>query len=152
MSIYELSPKITLSGTWVYGYGQALTLPVANFNAYEQGSSSNSYGGYPENIPLICKLFGYPRQVNEYGEKNSFRAEPYHRFDVVMQFHKKMKRHERTWEFSAYNAYNRRNPFFYQLNKSYQQGVNGAATTELTSLKRYSVFLIVPSISYNFKF
>ena len=151
VGIYEISPRITLSGTWVYGTGQALTLPVANFNAYEQGSASNFYG-YTGNIALVQQLFSRPRQVNEYGEKNSFRAESYHRFDVSLQFHKKMKHHERTWEFSAYNAYNRRNPFFYQLNTAYQPGVNGSAPTERTSLKRYSVFPIVPSISYNFTF
>lgn len=60
-----------------------------------------------------------------------------------------MKRHERTWEFSAYNAYNRRNPFFYSLDTIYPSGPNG---TPRTSLRRYSVFPIVPSISYNFKF
>ncbi|MBO0931402.1 TonB-dependent receptor [Fibrella aquatilis] len=152
VGIYELSPRVTLSGTWVYGTGQALTLPVATFNAYEQGSASNYYGGGGYTPPLVQQLFSYPRQVNEYGEKNSFRAEPYHRFDVSLQFHKKMKRHERTWEFSAYNAYNRRNPYFYQLNTTAQPGVNGSGATERTSLKRYSVFPIVPSVSYNFKF
>jgi hypothetical protein len=90
--------------------------------------------------------------VQDYGPKNSFRAEPYHRFDVSIQFHKKMKRHERTWEFSAYNAYNRRNPYFYQLTDKYTPGVNGQSGTTRTVLNRYSVFPIVPSISYNFKF
>jgi hypothetical protein len=63
-----------------------------------------------------------------------------------------MKRHERTWEFSAYNAYNRRNPFFYQLTDKYVPGVNGQSGTTRTVLNRYSVFPIVPSISYNFRF
>ncbi|MBO0939968.1 TonB-dependent receptor [Fibrella sp. HMF5335] len=152
VGIYELSPKITLSSTWVYGTGQALTLPNSTYNAYTHGSVYTSYYAGPNNIPLVQQLFSYPRQVNDYGPKNSFRAEPYHRFDVSVQFHKKMKRHERTWEFSAYNAYNRRNPFFYQLETVSQPGINGAAPTQRTALKRYSVFPIVPSISYNFKF
>ncbi|MEZ0484883.1 TonB-dependent receptor [Fibrella aquatica] len=151
VGIYELSPRVTLSGTWVYGTGQALTLPTARYNGYEQGSG-NFYSGSPANIPLVQQLFGYGREVDEYGERNSFRAEPYHRFDVSFQFHKKMKRHERTWEFSAYNAYNRRNPFFYQLDDVYTQGANGQSGTVRTVLKRYSVFPIVPSVSYNFKF
>ena len=145
VGIYELSPKITLSGTWVYGTGQALTLPQARYSAYGQGNPSYSYGQQGQTV----LPYGNSQTATEYGERNSFRAEPYHRFDVAMQFHKKMKRHERTWEFSAYNAYNRRNPFFYSLDTIYPSGPNG---TPRTSLRRYSVFPIVPSISYNFKF
>jgi hypothetical protein len=148
VGIYELSPRITLSGTWVYGTGQALTLPQARFTGFEQGGAFFA----DKNVPLLNQLFGYGREANEYGEKNSFRAEPYHRFDVSIQFHKKMKRHERTWEFSAYNAYNRRNPFFYQLDTVYTPGVNGQSGTARTALRRYSVFPVVPSVSYNFKF
>ncbi len=152
VGIYELSPRITLSGVWVYGTGQALTLPQARFTAYRQGGGSNNGGFQSSPLPLINQLFNFGQEVTEYGPKNSFRAEPYHRFDVSVQFHKKMKRHERTWEFSAYNAYNRRNPFFYQLDTVFTPTANGQNFTERTALKRYSVFPIVPSVSYNFKF
>ncbi|GAB3265290.1 TonB-dependent receptor [Larkinella harenae] len=138
VGIYELSPRITLSGTWVYGTGNALTVPLASYSSRPHQpltNRSNSYfpGGYPFS----------GGSANDYGEKNSFRAEPYHRMDFGIQFHKKKKHHERTWEFSFYNLYNRRNPFFYAL----QNNEQGRA-----QLKRYSVFPIVPSFSYNFKF
>ena len=152
VGIYELSPRVTLSSTWVYGTGQALTLPQAEYNSYEQGGGSGFNGGGSSGAPLVQQLFGYGRRSTEYGEKNSFRAEPYHRFDVSVQFHKKMKRHERTWEFSAYNAYNRRNPFFYSLDNVFVPGTNGQPSSSRTALRRYSVFPIVPSVSYNFKF
>jgi hypothetical protein len=130
VGIYELSKRVTLSATWVYGTGNALTLPVANYTAYLDGPFSGS-------------LFDFGRGVTNYSpQKNDFRAEPYHRFDVSLQVRKQKKRHERTWEFSIYNAYNRANPFFYQLEAQNNQ----------TRLFRYSVFPIVPSISYNFKF
>lgn len=150
VGIYELSPKITLSGTWVYGTGQALTMPIGQYQAVENGrpyrfntSNSNAINANP----FISQLFS-AQQVNDYGPKNSFRAEAYHRFDLGIQFHKKMKRHERTWEISLYNAYNRRNPFFYQLNSKYQ----GPNLPNKTVLQRVSVFPIVPSFSYNFTF
>ncbi|WP_375445983.1 carboxypeptidase-like regulatory domain-containing protein [uncultured Fibrella sp.] len=149
VGIYELSPRITLSGTWVYGTGQALTLPQATYAAYGPGSPTYLYN---QNGTQSLLLYGNPQTATEYGEKNSFRAEPYHRFDVAVQFHKKMKRHERTWEFSAYNAYNRRNPFFYQLATLPQSATNPQPDLPRTILKRYSVFPIVPSVSYNFKF
>jgi outer membrane receptor for ferrienterochelin and colicin len=151
VGIYELSPRITLSATWVYGTGQALTLPQARYTAYPDnaGSSQFFYTGPGARVPLLSQLFGYGREVNDYGPKNSFRAEAYHRFDVSIQFHKKMRRgHERTWEFSAYNAYNRRNPFFYNFITLYDAPTN----TSTTSLTRFSVFPIVPAVSYNFKF
>ncbi|MBD2699720.1 TonB-dependent receptor [Spirosoma sp. BT702] len=147
VGIYELSKRITLSGTWVYGTGNALTVPVANYQAHRHSlNSQNSiYNGVPY---VIAELFDYGTKVSDYSQqKNSFRAEAYHRFDVAIQFHKQKKHHERTWEISFYNAYNRRNPFFYQL-----QTVREDRQPSRTALFRYSVFPIVPSISYNFKF
>ena len=141
VGIYELSKRITISATWVYGTGNALTLPLARFT------------GITDNIFTRNSLSGKPavswsgNQVNEYGEKNSFRAEPFHRLDLAVQFHKKKKHHERTWELGLYNAYNRRNPFFYDISE--ETLANG---NKKTSLKRYSLFPVLPSVSYNFKF
>ncbi|MCE6987940.1 TonB-dependent receptor [Dyadobacter sp. CY323] len=139
VGIYELSKRITLSATWVYGTGNALTLPVSKYSTF-----GNHY---------VSNLFGYPGSfgnvTTEYGKKNSFRAEPYHRMDVAIQFHKKKKRHERTWEFGLYNAYNRRNPFFYNLDTKEDKSNPGQRVNVLT---RYSLFPVLPSFSYNFKF
>ena len=148
VGIYELSKRITLSGVWVYGTGNALTVPIANFRAYRQNPGTQFTSG-PNGIPsLIAPLFDNGTRVSDYGqEKNSFRAEAYHRFDVSIQFHKQKKHHERTWEFSLYNAYNRRNPFFYRL-----ETVQTVGQPNRTALFRYSVFPVVPSFSYNFKF
>ncbi|GAB4035654.1 TonB-dependent receptor [Spirosoma gilvum] len=148
VGIYELSKRITLSGTWVYGTGNALTVPIANYRAYRNSPGLAMI--YANNVPtLIAPLFDSGTSVSDYSQqKNSFRAEAYHRFDVAIQFHKQKKHHERTWEFSLYNAYNRRNPFFYQLESVSQ----GQGQPSRTGLFRYSVFPVVPSVSYNFKF
>ncbi|MCE7064552.1 TonB-dependent receptor [Dyadobacter sp. CY326] len=136
VGIYELSKRITLSATWVYGTGNALTIPISKFATYENRFVPSNWG-----TPA-----GTGQIMNEYGKKNSFRAESYHRMDVAIQFHKKKKRHERTWEFGLYNAYNRRNPFFYNINSK----LNGNQQTNV--LTRYSLFPVLPSFSYNFKF
>jgi hypothetical protein len=145
VGIYELNKRITLSATWVYGTGNALTVPVGRYDTY-RASNALVYGGSPG---IIQSFFQNVRTADDYGtQKNSFRAEPYHRFDFGIQFHKQKKHHERTWEFSVYNLYNRRNPFFYRL-----ESVPATATEPTrTALFRYSVFPIVPSVSYNFKF
>lgn len=145
VGIYEINPRVTISGTWVYGTGQALTMPLANYTANpRQVAEPYRYGGLPT---AFNYYFGYNRTVSEYGERNSFRAEAYHRLDLSLQFYKKKKHHEQTWEFSLYNAYSRRNPFFYQLSD-----VCSIGNTSRTVLKRYSVFPIIPSFTYGFKF
>lgn len=146
VGIYELSKHITLSGTWVYGTGNALTMPVGRYATYQPGAApvDNSMGN-----PLMQRLFQETRTVQDYGkQKNAFRAEAYHRMDIGVQFHKQKKHHERTWEFSVYNLYSRRNPFFYQLESVSQIGNQPART----ALFRYSVFPLVPAFSYNIKF
>lgn len=145
VGIYELSKRITLSAVWVYGTGNALTVPTGRYDTY-RASNVLVYNGASN---LIQSFFANVRVADDYGtQKNNFRAEPYHRFDLAIQFHKQLKHHERTWEFSVYNLYNRRNPFFYQL-----ESVPATATTPArTALFRYSVFPLVPAFSYNFKF
>jgi hypothetical protein len=57
-----------------------------------------------------------------------------------------MKRHERTWELGLYNAYNRKNAFFYFTESEYDEN------TVTTKLKQVSIFPLIPSFSYNIRF
>ncbi|MFN8348980.1 MAG: TonB-dependent receptor [Spirosomataceae bacterium] len=156
VGIYEISPRITLSGTWVYGTGNALTLPQSNYTAYTHSLNPQiQYIQNSQNAPVptvVYRTFGNGRSVSDYGPKNSFRAEPYHRFDLSLQFHKQKRHHERTWELSVYNLYNRRNPFFYNLTTRAVYDANGKYVNSETVLQRISIFPIVPTLSYNFKF
>ncbi len=138
VGIYELKKNITLSATWVYGTGNALSVPLAEYQS-----------------PLISEYGTFPRKTNEFGNKNSFIAEPYHRLDLAIQFHKKVKQHERTWEFGVYNLYSRKNPFFYEVATNENYAVVPPSAQKQPAklvLKRYSLFPIIPSFSYNFKF
>jgi outer membrane receptor protein involved in Fe transport len=138
VGIYKLTDKITISGTWVYGTGNAVSLPVEQFRTY----SHNPFGDLEQ--------YNYQRFENLYenGEKesienkNNFRMGAYHRLDFGIQFHKQKKWGERTWEISFYNVYNRKNPFFY-----YNYTHNN-----IGKLKQISLFPIIPSITYSFKF
>ncbi|SEJ50849.1 Outer membrane receptor proteins, mostly Fe transport [Dyadobacter koreensis] len=142
VGIYELTKRITVSATWVYGTGNALTLPRASFT----GVTDNFFTRFSSTGTRTATSWS-GNQVTEYGDKNSFRAEPFHRLDLAVQLHKKKKRYERTWEIGLYNAYNRRNPFFYDISE--EKLANGNTKT---TLKRYSLFPVLPSVSYNFKF
>lgn len=136
VGIYEVNDRISVSGVWVYGTGNALTMPLASFRI--RIPTANLNNDINRNV--------LP-QYADYGSRNSFRAESYHRLDLSIQFHKQKKRHERTWEFGVVNAYNRRNPFFYQTEIQ-----TDPAKGERTVLKRISLFPVIPSFTYNFKF
>ena len=58
---------------------------------------------------------------------------------------KKRKRFESNWDLSVYNVYNRHNAYLIDFRES--ETVAGA-----TEAVKLSLFGIVPSISYNFKF
>ncbi len=81
-----------------------------------------------------------------YAERNGYRAPDYHRLDISATWSKKIGRGHltREWSFGIYNLYNRYNPFLIQFEDSqYGRG---------TRAKQYSLFGIVPSVSFNLKF
>lgn len=131
VGIYEVNDHLTISATWVYGTGQAITLPLATYNVQPHDPATNQFNNF----------FGLG--ATDYGDKNDFRMAPYHRLDIAAQWHKQLKRCERTFELGVYNAYNRKNPFFYSIS----QRVDGS-----NYLSQVSLFPIIPSVSWSFKF
>jgi hypothetical protein len=95
VGIYELSPKYTLSATWIYFTGDAVTFPTAKFR-------------------LDGETYFY------FSERNGYRMPNYHRADIGLT--KKLKSRKR-WEsdlnFSIYNLYNRRNAFMLNVRENY---------------------------------
>jgi hypothetical protein len=143
VGMYKINENITISGTWVYGTGNALTLPVSSYIAsypIYQGTNVNPFMGNDESY------YNYGREVEEYSGKNNYRMGPYHRLDVGIQFRKEKKWGERTWDISIYNAYSRKNPFFYYQTTDIKNG------EPYGELQQVSLFPIIPSVSYSFKF
>jgi len=139
VAMYKLNDHINLSGTWVYGTGNAVTLPMSEYYApYHKLETTQRADQYD------LEYYGvmYSHQAEEFGEKNNFRMRPYHRLDFGVQFRKEKKWGERVWEISIYNAYCRFNPFFYYYESDQGYG----------RLKQVSIFPILPSFSYSFKF
>jgi hypothetical protein len=70
----------------------------------------------------------------------------YHRLDFNIHIQgKERKRWETSWDLSAYNAYNRYNAYSIYFEESQVS----PGTTEAVKL---SLFGIVPSVTWNFKF
>ncbi|TAJ10225.1 TonB-dependent receptor [Marinilabiliaceae bacterium JC017] len=125
---HKFSDKIDLGISWVYGTGNAITLPSNTIATLEINHSD--YGSYEGNT------------VQYFDQRNNYRMPDYHRLDVGINFHKVKKHGVRTWNISVYNAYNRKNPFFLYVGEK----------DDVKVLKQVSLFPILPSVSYTYKF
>ena len=123
---HAFSDRLDIGATWVYGTGNAITFPQATYWSFEGGPNGD-----------------YIQTVEYYGERNSSRMNPYHRFDFGINFHKQKKSYKRTWNLSVYNLYNRQNPFFVYL----AQNDNNENVA-----RQVSLFPIIPTITYSIKF
>jgi outer membrane receptor for ferrienterochelin and colicin len=135
--IYKLRPRITLSATWTYGTGNALTLAQGNYNVIDQ-----SYFGE------LSDRYAYP-EAEVYGTKNSYRMRAYHRLDVGATFTKPVRHGERIWRLGAYNAYSRHNPYYIYYSAGPNASYRNPGQKQLYQL---SLFPLLPAISYERSF
>ena len=138
VAIYKIDKNFSLAATWVYGTGNAITMPQGTVNASAHQLQKIPYLWDPN--------FGGINNNLDYGSRNDFRMEAYHRLDLSFKFMKEKERGTQTWELSVYNAYSRANPFFYYGSLDYVDGKN------VRTLKKITLFPIIPSISWSFKF
>lgn len=125
---HKFSDRFDLSGTWVFSSGNCGTL------------GTQIYEGFPDE-------WGNASTINAL-ERNNFRLGNYHRLDVGMNFHKQKKHGLRTWNLSVYNAYNHNNPFIVYTRYNWDE----ATQQEKKALMQASLFPIIPSVSYSYKF
>ena len=87
VGIYQAGRKWTLSATWVYYTGNAVTFPSGKYT-----------------VNGLTAFY--------YTERNGYRMPAYHRMDVAATLQgKKKKRFESSWTFSIYNLYGRENAY-----------------------------------------
>ncbi len=84
--------------------------------------------------------------VGYYTERNGYRMPDYHRLDLGLTWiRKQTAKDESSWNFSVYNAYGRENAYYISFR---QNEIN----PELTEAVQISLFKLIPSVSYKFKF
>jgi hypothetical protein len=144
---YDANKMWNFGMVWVYGSGNRGTLPNGFF-LYE-GSLSN-----------------------DYGLRNSYQFVPYHRLDLNVTYTpdrrkrlgrkyglkiqetqpaspKKWLRHyQNSFTLSVFNAYNRYNPYFIYLTR---EGDFTSGSLKVGA-RQVSLFPIIPSLTWNFKF
>jgi hypothetical protein len=126
VAMYELNKKWKFSAVFVYGSGNATTLP--------------------ERFYIIGGVL-----TQEYSKVNQYRLPAYHRMDLSATLTPKQKpgkRLQQSWVFSIYNAYSRLNPYFIYFDQS---GSPYDGTLEVEALQ-VSLFPIIPAVTWNFKF
>lgn len=129
---HEWNKRMDFSMVWVYGTGNAITLPIAT---YEVASSN-----------VDTRVTYGNNEVTYYGDRNSYRMKSYHRLDLSFSWWKDKKWGQRKWTVGVYNAYNHLNPFFVNMEEEYGGPINKKVFVQ------YSLFPIIPSITYSFKF
>ncbi len=125
---HKLSDSWDISGTWVYGTGNAMTIPKSR---------------YQRNMVGMPYDTGSNELIEYYGSRNSFREPAYHRLDLTFNHKRHLSRGERTLSLGAYNAYNRQNPFFIRLQDTPDGNRNA---------QQISLFPVIPAINYSFSF
>lgn len=136
---YDLNDFWTFGAVFVYATGSTMTPP------------SEIY------------FFENEMKIN-YGQKNSYRMPSYHRADISATYNGKTtkvnkdlttgeeivrpKKVYSSWNFSVYNVYNRANPYFIYIDN---EGDLEEGTLDATA-KQVSIFPVLPSITWNFKF
>jgi hypothetical protein len=107
VGIYTLSPKWTLSGTFIYNTGNAVTFPTGKY--------------------VLNNMVMY-----QYGKRNADRMPATHRLDLSVTYEKPAKRRfQSSWSFGLYNAYGRRNPYSitFKENKDNPQKIDAVQTS-----------------------
>lgn len=121
---YEMGTRWVFGATWVYATGNLNTFPQRLY-VLSNGDVVQDYGG----------------------QRNNYRLPAYHRLDLSATIKSKPgKKYESSWNFSIFNAYNRYNPYIiYFDSKTEENSIQIQA-------KQISLFPIIPSVTYNFKF
>ena len=125
VATYELSKKWKASAVFVYGTGNAASLP--------------------ERFYFVGGVL-----TQEYSRINAYRMKPYHRMDLSFIYTptpKKARKYTSNWVFSLYNAYSRLNPYFIYFD---QEGDAGNGTLAVKA-KQVSLFPIIPAVTWNIK-
>jgi hypothetical protein len=123
---YTLTQKWKMGAVFVYGTGNAISLPE---RFYVMNGVLNQ----------------------EYSRINQYRMRSYHRLDLSMTYTpvpSTPRKVKSQWVFSIYNLYSRFNPYFIYFD---QEGSITGGDLKV-SAKQVSLFPILPSVTWNFSF
>ncbi|KAF2518620.1 TonB-dependent receptor [Flavobacterium salilacus subsp. salilacus] len=139
------------NGDWYKtGYDKTHNLSVTGSyelnNKWSFGAIFALQSGQPVTYPNGQYVYG-DLAIPSFGQRNEDRLPAYHHLDVSATYNpkpEKKKGWQGEWVFSIYNLYNRKNAASITFRQNEDTGYNEAV--------RLSIFGIIPSVTYNFKF
>lgn len=137
VALYEISKRLTASATFVYGSGDLTWLPPGRFTF--------------QDVPGA----GFEAVVPDYRERNNYRLPAYHRLDLGLVYKFFPKWGESDLTLSVVNAYDRRNAFFIFFEPEFEgeePTTGGIDIPTRIAANQVSLFPILPSLTWNFKF
>ncbi len=125
---YEFNDTWELGMAWVYGTGQAYTMPTSTY--------------------IWRDDFNYNDEKYQFSERNGVRLPAYHRMDLNFMY--KFEAYKLPWVLSIniYNVYDRRNPFAWYINNEYDYETGESSK----KLKQITLFPIIPTLGLSFEF
>ncbi len=126
---YSFLKDWNLSATWVYGTGQAYTLPTGQFGFAEAGN---------QNQDLRF----------DYLSRNTYRLPDYHKLDLSIGYKFNIKEMNCQASLSLFNLYNRKNPFAQYITYN----VDPLTGDKIPKLKQLTLFPFISSFSISAQF
>ena len=138
------------NGSWyLASQDQTHNISIAGVYKFNKKWTFSSVWVYNTGNPVTWPSGKFPVDgvpVYYYASRNSYRLPAYHRLDLgATVITKKTARFESSLTFSVYNAYGRDNPYTIL----FRQDPNNPLKTQV---QQTTLFKMVPSITYNFKF
>lgn len=140
---HKFNERVDISALWTFASGHLVTVPerlsMSQSINYVNVRPENPYDGH------ISVREDYVVPSLHYTSRNNYRTPSSHRLDINVNFRKQKKSGERIWTIGLYNAYFAKNPNMVQI-VSLQDKNNAYGIAKTT------LFAIMPTVSYTFKF
>ena len=132
---YKIGDSWELGASWVYGTGQAFTVPTGQYQ-----------------FQPIDDQYYWGQTTFDYSERNGYRIPAFHKLDLNFM-------HSYSWfglpwqlSLNIYNVYSRRNVFAQFTTTEGEYDQETGEYIEHVVLKRITLFPIIPTVGLSFKF
>jgi len=129
---YQVTPRIDLSGTFVFATGGTTTLPTRQTE--------------------ILSPYGNAQTADYVAHRNNYRLPPSHHLNIAANFHRVKRRGESIWGLGIYNVYRQLNPNLVFLHYETERPSPEAEPETRLVMDKVTVLPFVPSVSYTYQF
>lgn len=127
---HRVNDNFELSGSLKYSSGSRVTLSMQDYKGYSE---------FDGKLPFFT-------------QRNNYQLPDYFRVDFGVNLHKSLKHGRRTWMIGIYNLTNQMNPFYVFVSSHKEPDPVTGDEISVRSLNKITIFPIIPSVSYVYKF